>query len=220
MVEMPFADAKTHSQLAANSLRNRSQVDRFLQRGVRFSVCIEGGLMDGLSSQLYARSCTIGASLRSDIVLFDEGIEDNHIELTFKSSIFGPVLSVRALASGVEVANEPLERGKVSKYQALPLVINVNNIPLTIEPQQNSGRTYNPIIVQTWHYSRYPILAVSILLLAVQLMNGPNFNFEVAMTQDPLPYNIVQRRESELQRLQIAATSVQEKLDELELAEY
>ncbi|MEP3299207.1 MAG: hypothetical protein ABJO27_22490, partial [Pseudoruegeria sp.] len=43
---------------------------------------------------------------------------------------------------------------------------------------------------------------------------------EVAMTQDPLPYNIVQRRESELQRLQIAATSVQEKLDELELAEY
>ena len=75
MPELPFVDAKVHSELATESLMRGFNVDELFQRGVRFNVAVSGGLMDGLQADIHARRCTIGAALDSDIVLFDDGVD-------------------------------------------------------------------------------------------------------------------------------------------------
>lgn len=220
MLEMPFADAKLHSQLAVTRLWDGSLADRFLHRGVRFSVGLNGGLLDGLSSEFNTSTCKVGASFGSDIVLFDDGIEENHVEMSFKSSIFGPVLLVRAMAPGVQVAGERLDLGKVSKYQTLPVEISINKVTLSITPQHQKAKGFNPVIVQAWHYCRYPVLTLAILLLGIHLVDTTRFDFQVAMSKEQLPYNIVQRRDVEMKRLEVATSSVQDKLAELGLSEY
>jgi hypothetical protein len=220
MFEMPFADAKLHTQLAAKRLRNGTFADRFLNRGVRFYVGVSGGLLDGLSSKFHTNTCHVGSSFESDIVLFDDGVDEKHVEMNFKSSIFGPVLRVRAISAGVRVAGENLARGKASKYQTLPTEISINGTTLEVRPQIHKARAFDPVIVQAWHYCRYPVLSLMILMGLVHLVSNSNFDFEVAMSNDETPYDIVQLRDVEMKRLEVATSSVQSKLAELGLAEY
>jgi len=220
MPEMPFADAKVHSELAIARLWRGFRVDRFLQRGVRFSIGVTGGLLDGLTSKCHARSCYVGADIESGIVLFDEGIADQHVELTFKSSIFGAVMSVRALAPGVSVNDHLIETGKSTSFGALPQTVLVKDIALEIQPHDTSQKAPNPIVVKAWRYGRHPILLVLSLLLVSQLFGFGTSEFRIALTPEELPFDVVQREDMNTARLASVTKSVQAKLTELGLEDY
>ena len=220
MPEMPFADARVHSDLATARLWRRLQVDRFLQRGVRFNVDVDGGMLDGVSAGMHARSCIVGSDMNSGIVLFDDGVAEKHAEMHFKSSIFGPVMSVRALGPNVRVNDQTLDPGKTTTFDALPQTVYINDVALVIEPQHASPRPENSLAVQTWRHGRHPALAVLLLLIVVKLFDHGNFDFQIALNPEELPYDVVQRQTADTERLEVVATSVQAKLAELGLEDY
>lgn len=220
MRELPFADVKIHSELATARLAQGMQVDRFFQRGVLFNVVVSGGFLDGLSSEIYARSCSVGASFDCDIVLFDDNVDENHVEMIFKSSVFGPVMLVRALGPGVTVNGESLEKGSSTQYSALPQTISLNDIDLEIDPHKNAPKPLNPTIVNSWKIGRYGVLAALFLMLGFLVFDYRDFDFQLALNGQEPSYDLVVGHEADTTHLEVAITSVQEKLGELGLAEH
>ncbi len=220
MVDLPFADAKVHSDLMTARLRRGLHIDSYLLRGVPFIVEVEGGILDGVRTNLDCRRCRVGTSMESNVILFDKGIEDEHAELHFKSSIFGPVVSVRALGPEVLVAGKILKSQEATDYLALPLKLSINGVTLNFSPRTESKRTISPKLLKTWRYLSKTAIVCLLLLGLTLFSNYQKFDLRVAPKAAPSPYKVVQSDDASSKRLADVAEAVQVKLTELRLTDY
>lgn len=220
MVDLPFADAKVHSELITARLRRDLHIDSFLLRGVPFVVEVDGGVLNGVRTKLACRRCRVGASMDSNVILFDQGIEDKHVELHFKSSIFGPVVSVRALGPDVQVAGKVLKPQEATDYLALPLSVSINSVTLNFTPRHEVKHTISPKLLKAWRYFSKTAIVCLLLLGLTLFSNYRQFNLQVAPKAAPSPYMVVQNDDASTKRLADVAEAVQVKLTELRLTDY
>ena len=64
---------------------------------------IKTGLLAGEQRQIDKSTIVVGSGNFSDILLIDDGIEDQHLEITFARDLFGLKSTVKALAPGVKI---------------------------------------------------------------------------------------------------------------------
>lgn len=220
MVDLPFVDAKVHSELVSDKVKRLLRVDQFLKRGVTFNLSVQGGILDGLASEVYARKYVIGQSLDSDTVLLDERIIAQHLELHFKASAFGPVVSVKALGAGASIDDEEVAPGESSKFFSLPVRVSLFDTVFEITPHRNEKIMISKEMRNSLYRARYAMTVAVVGILGWQLAQSSAFHFELALGTPELPYDIVQSEQHDTERFTRVTQAVEQKLDELGLASH
>lgn len=88
---------------------------------------LSNGLQKGLTRDIEQAELSIGSSFDDDVILLDEGIVDNHIRLSFGSSVFGDVVIGHAQADGAILGDEVLIAGQPSGAHQLPATLKIGS---------------------------------------------------------------------------------------------
>lgn len=216
MVSSAFADVNEHFELIKARLDWLLRIDKIFWSGVQFSTTIQNGLSESVSKEVFARTFRIGSALDGNIVLLDDGVEDEHSVMSLKSSVFGPIMSVRALAGDVEVDGVPLAIGTSSGFRALPQTISVAGIEILVDGSEVPGQRRREIVNHISKVALSIVLFAAILLFSFQFVNQPRFSFDLGLGYTeawnnegdvpPRLSEVIERVNAELDRLGLSSS--------------
>lgn len=181
MVDLAVADLNEHSKLLAHKLRDTHWVMRYLRRGVRTRISVSEGLAAGASGDFRLKSAVVGSDMIDDILLLDEQIEPQHAILKFKSSIFGPIMSVEAREDGVRVGAELQAAGTSSSYTLLPQKVRIQGAELQIDPPPAIYRSISIAKVGIWRSAQFGAALIALFLLLNMLVFFPTAKYDLSL---------------------------------------
>lgn len=222
MASGAFADANEHIELIKARLNWVEQMDALLWRGVQFNTTIQNGLSRSVTKEVYARSFRVGSALDGNIVLLDDGIEAEHCVMSLKTSMFGPIMSVKALQGDILVNGQPVAAGTSSRFQALPQTITVSGVDISVAGSDVPGQRRREIMNYVGRVALLTLVFALFVFLVFQLINRPKFSFDIGLGYNAEQSeigpqlvsndlaNVVERANAELERLGLSSSLVAE----------
>jgi hypothetical protein len=137
------------------------------------------GLQKGLKRDIEQDTLCIGSGLGDDVILLDDGILENHVKLSFGSSVFGDIVIGHAEADGVTIGDETLMAGQTSVSHQLPTQLTIGSASIDLwtkaPASQSSLKKATQFVRDRW-WLKWPLLAfASFVFLAIpQSFSGQN----------------------------------------------
>lgn len=211
--ELPFADLKVHLALATTRLRASSGLDRLLDRGVPFDVLVCAGFMAGTQARLNAKVCRLGAAFDSSIVFFDHGVADQHAEVHFKQSMFGPLVYVKAVQAAVRVGDQDVSPGQSTGYLMLPQRLSLGDAEVEFSPAEVRQRRPSPI----WSFARTAVAFFLAMVGFSYVLDQGDVHHSLALPAQQILHESEPDMSGDVTRLNETVGHVEAKLTEFNL---
>lgn len=211
--ELPFADLKVHLALAITRVRAAIGLDRLLDRGVPFDVLVSAGVMAGAEAHLNAKVCRLGASLESSIALFDTGVADQHAEVHFKQSMFGPLVYVKAIEAPVQVGDQTVAPGMSTGYLMLPQNLTLGAAEIAIRPVEVRPRKPSAV----WSCARMATAFFVAMVACSYILDRSSVRHSLALPAHQILHVAEPDLPGEVARLRKTVGDVKAKLTEFNL---